>query len=78
MILSKTKQNKTETDHGQEEQTWGSRGKGVGVGRMGTFGVFLMQTVIFGEDGQWGPTVQHREMCVIGSLYCTTELEETL
>ena len=45
---------------------------------MGTFGVFLMQTVIFGEDGQWGPTVQHREMCVIGSLYCTTELEETL
>ena len=44
---------------------------------MGTFGVFLMQTVIFGEDGQWGPTVQHREMCVIGSLCCTMELDES-
>ena len=29
-------------------------------------------------DGQWDPTVQHREMCVIGSLCWTTELEETL
>ena len=29
-------------------------------------------------DGQWDPTVQHREMCEIGSLCCTTEHEETL
>ena len=37
-----------------------------------------MQTVISGMDGQWDSTVQHREMCVIGSLFCTTELDETL
>lgn len=24
-------------------------------------------------DGQWDPNVQHREMCVIGSICCTTE-----
>ena len=28
-------------------------------------------------DGQWDLTVQHREMSVIGSLCCTTELDET-
>ena len=49
-----------------------------GVGWMGILGVFWMQTVIFGMDGQWDPTVQYREMCVIWSLCCTTELDETL
>ena len=39
---------------------------------------FWMQPVIFGMDGQWGPTVQHRELCVIRSLCCTTEIEDTL
>ena len=37
-----------------------------------------MQTVTFGRDGQWGPAVQHRELCVIGSLCCAIEFEETL
>ena len=37
-------------------------------------GVFWMQTVVFGMNGQWDPTVHHREMCVIGSLCCTTQL----
>ena len=37
-----------------------------------------MQTVMFGMDGQWDPTVEHREMCVTGLLCCTTELDETL
>ena len=37
-----------------------------------------MQTVTFGMAGQWGPPVQHRELCVTGSLRCTTEIEETL
>ena len=33
MILSKNNKQKTETEHGQEEQTWGScGGKGEGVG----------------------------------------------
>ena len=49
-----------------------------GVGWIGILGVFWMQTVIFGMDRQWGPTVQHRELCVCGSLYRTSELEETL
>ena len=44
----------------------------------GHFGVLGMQTFIFGIDGQWDPTVQHREMYVIGSLCGTTELDETL
>ena len=42
------------------------------------WGFWGIQTVIFGMDGQWDPTVQHREMCVIGSLCCTTELDEAL
>ena len=37
-----------------------------------------MKIIISGVDGQWGPTEQHREMCVIESLCCTTELYETL
>ena len=52
--------------------------EGEGSGMMGIWGAFWMQPVIFGMDWQWGPTVQHREICVIGSLCCTTELEETL
>ena len=33
-----------------------------------------MQTLITGTDRQRGPTVQHRELCVIGSLGCTIEI----
>lgn len=36
-----------------------------------------MQTVTFGVDGQWGPTVQHRELYVIGPLCCIMEIGET-
>ena len=39
---------------------------------------FCMRTVTFGMDGRWGPTVQHRELGVTGSLCCTTDAEETL
>ena len=52
-----------------------------GVGREGDGGAvwgFGMQSVIFGMDGQRSPTVRHRELCVIGLLCCTTEIEETL
>ena len=35
---------------------------------------FWMQTVAFGMDKQWAP-VQHREMCVPGSLCGTTDLK---
>ena len=57
-------------------QTWGSRG----VGREGQafWGFGGIQTVISGIDGQLDPAVQYREMCVIGSLCCTTELDKTL
>lgn len=44
----------------------------------GAVGGFWKQTVLFGTDGQWGPTVQHRELCVTGSLCHTTETEKTL
>ena len=52
------------------------RGKGEGVGWRGIWGVFWIQTLIFGMDGQQDPNLQHREICVIGSLCCTTELIE--
>ena len=70
MILSKiTNKQKTETEHGQEEQTWDSR---MGVkGRewegWAFWGFMEIQTVISGVNGQWDPTAQHREMCMIGS-----------
>ena len=53
-------------------------GEREGSGMDGHLGVLRMQTVIFGLDRQWDPIMQHREMCVIGSLCCTTELDETL
>ena len=39
MILSKNNKQKTETDHGQEEQTWGSRAGRRGAGWMCILGV---------------------------------------
>ena len=49
-------------------------------GRTGSraVGGFRLQTVTSGMDGKWGPNVQHMELCVIGSLCCTTELEATI
>ena len=55
-----------------------SNGKGGRSGMDGNLGVFGKKTVTFGMDGQRDPTAQHRELCVIGSLCCTTELDETL
>ena len=37
-----------------------------------------MKTVKFGMDGQSGSTAQQRELCMIGSIYYTTEIGETL
>ena len=69
---------KEETDNGQGEQTCGSQGGSkMGWGGWAVW-AFYMQTLIFGMDGQWGPTVQHRKMCVLGSLCCTIEIEKTL
>ena len=44
----------------------------------GHLGVFSDTAVVFGMRRSQGPTVQHREMSVFGSLFCTIELEETL
>ena len=44
------------------------KGERGGSGIDGHLGVFWMQIVIFGMDGQWDPTVQHREMRMIGLL----------
>ena len=41
MILFKKNQQKTETDHGQEEQTWGSQGERGKSRTGGHFGGFL-------------------------------------
>ena len=51
-------------------------GGGRGIDRY--FRSFWQETVIFRMDGQWGLTVQHRELRVIGSLCCTIETEEIL
>ena len=48
---------KTETDHDQEEQTWGSQGRRGREWDGRYFGGLGMQTVTSGLDGQWGPTV---------------------
>lgn len=51
-------------------------GSGEGVEWTGSLG-FGMKNVIFGMVGHWGPTAQHWELYVIGSICCTTETEET-
>ena len=66
---------KTETDHIHREQTcWGEGRELDGRGVLG----WWIQTLSFEMEGQWAPTVQHRELCVMGSLCCTTEIEKTL
>ena len=67
-----------QTDHGQGKQTCGFYGGGGWQWDGWEVWGFSMQTVIIGMDGQWGPTVQHRELCEIRSLCYTTENEETL
>ena len=54
---------KTEINHGQEEQTCSSWGEGRGSGNGQAVWVFFFDAVVLGMDGQWGPTVQHRN-CV--------------
>ena len=58
------------------------RGKRVEVGWMGIWGVSGCKLLYFKWNGyisnEWVPTIQHREMCMIGSLGCTTELEATI
>lgn len=49
-----------------------------GEGGTGILGFWGRQTVLFGMDGQWDPTVQLRELCAIGSLCCITEFDDTL
>ena len=51
---------------------WGKEWDGQGVWS------WWLQTVTFEMDGHCTPTVKHKELCVIGSLCCTTEIEETL
>ena len=47
---------------------------GGGSGGDRQFRVFGCKLLLFGVGGQGGPTVQHGELCVIGSLCCTTEI----
>ena len=80
MILSKNNE-QTKT----RNRAWPRRadlgflgGKVEGVRWMGILEAWGVQTVFSGMDGQWDPTAQHRKMCVVGSLCCTTELDKTL
>ena len=67
---------KTETDHRHGEETCGYLGGGEGEwDQRGAWG-WRMPTVTLGMDGQWA-SIQHRELGVIGSLCCTTEIKET-
>ena len=75
MTLSKKTKNKNKNSHGQGHQTWNSWGQRGGSGMDGHLVGAWIQTVI---SGMHSPTVEHREMCVTGSLCCITELEETL
>ena len=70
---------KTETDQEHGEETCSYLGEGRQSDGWG-FQVWgcWMQTVTFGMDWQWAPTVQHKEWYVAGSLCCTTEIKETL
>ena len=50
------------TDHSQGEQTCGCQGaEGKECNGQAVQGSWI-QTVIFGIDGQWGPTIQHRKL----------------
>ena len=57
---------------------WFPQEMGGGSGIEGKTGVFGYKLITFGIDRQWGPTVQQGELCVIRSLCCTKEIEETL
>ena len=80
MILSKKRkeEKKQKQVMAKESRLGVPKGERGGSGMDGHFGVFRMQTFIFGVDGRWDHGVQHRKMCVIGSLRCTAELDETL
>ena len=54
-----------------------SRVRGKGVGWEGRLGL-VDANCFLGMDGQWSPTVLHKELCMTGSLCCTREIKETL
>ena len=54
------------------------KGEREGSGMDGHLGGFLDANCCIWNGWQWDPTVQHRELCVIGSLHCTTELDKAL
>ena len=65
---------KTETNPGQEKKT--SPGGTLWEWNGRTVQDFWMQTVIFGMNGQWGPTVQDRELCVIAHFAVQQNLKK--
>ena len=69
---------KTEIDHGQEEQTWSSQ---VGKGRewdIWAFGGVFGCKLLFLEWIGNGVLLYSTGKCAIGSLCCTTALDKTL
>ena len=72
MILSLKK--KTETDHGQGEQTWGSQGERGGSGKDGHFGGFLDANCYIWKERAMVPycTAQGNVCDWVSSLYNRT------
>ena len=68
----------TEIDHRHGKQIYGCQGERGKEWDVQEVWSWWMQTVRFVMERQWGPTVQYREQCVIGSPCCTTEIAETL
>ena len=67
---------KTEIGYSQGKKTSDCKGEG-GKKWDGWEVWFCWCKLLYLEmDGQWGPNVYHRELCVIGSLCSTTEIEE--
>ena len=67
---------KTETGQAKESRLVVPRGW---CGEWDVQGVeFLDANCYIWNGWAMGPTIQHRELCVIGSFRCTTEIEETL
>ena len=69
--------NKRNSSWPRKEDVGFPRGEREGSGIDGHLGGFWDANCYFGMDGQWDPTVQHKELCVTGSLSCTTELAKT-
>ena len=77
MILSKTNKKQKQIMAKKSRLRVPKRERG-GIGMERHFGVLRECKLLHLEWMGWDSTVQHREMCVIGSLCCKTERDKIL